>query len=438
MTDLPARWLDVDLGNVATFVMGQAPPGQDCNKNGEGAPFVKAGEFGLTHPVIREWTTRPLKIARSTDVLICVVGATCGKINLGADCAIGRSVAAIRPNHGLRQDYLFQFLQTQISSLRAGSTGSAQGVISQDALSKVRLPLAPRAEQDRIVAKIDSLVAKSKRARVHLDHVSKLVKRYKQAFLDAAFRGDLTAEWRAARGGLNPEMVEIREIAEVVTGATPPSASKAEYFGGTIAFFKPTDLDAGYHVTSPRETLTEMGAHRLRLVPSGSTLVTCIGATIGKTGFARVECCTNQQINALIPDPNRVLPEWLYWGTVSPTFQNNIIQNASATTLPIINKGRFQRLSFSLPTLEEQVELVRLIEAAFAWIDRLTSEATSARKLIDHLDQAILSKAFRGELVPQDRDDEPASVLLERIKAEQIGVTAARRGRGRPRLATAI
>ena len=65
--------------------------------------------------------------------------------------------------------------------------------------------------------------------------------------------------------------------------------------------------------------------------------------------------------------------------------------------------------------MDEQREIVPRIESAFAWTDRLATEATSARRLIDHLDQAILSKAFRGELVAQDPNDEPASVLLERI-----------------------
>jgi type I restriction enzyme S subunit len=70
---------------------------------------------------------------------------------------------------------------------------------------------------------------------------------------------------------------------------------------------------------------------------------------------------------------------------------------------------------------------------AFTWIDRLASEATSARKLIDHLDQAVLAKAFRGELVPQDPNDEPAGVLLERIRAERAGApTRAKRGSTRP------
>ena len=71
---------------------------------------------------------------------------------------------------------------------------------------------------------------------------------------------------------------------------------------------------------------------------------------------------------------------------------------------------------------------MRRVETAFAWIDRLASEATSARKLIDYLDQAVLAKAFRGELVPQDLNDESASALLERIRAERAAAPGKERG----------
>jgi type I restriction enzyme, S subunit len=64
------------LGDFTEIVMGQAPPGSDCNKSGRGAVFVKAGEFNGRRPLIREWTTNPLKLARVGDVLVCVVGAT--------------------------------------------------------------------------------------------------------------------------------------------------------------------------------------------------------------------------------------------------------------------------------------------------------------------------------------------------------------------------
>jgi type I restriction enzyme S subunit len=65
-----------------------------------------------------------------------------------------------------------------------------------------------------------------------------------------------------------------------------------------------------------------------------------------------------------------------------------------------------------LPSVHEQKAICQRIETAFAWIERVAIEAASARKLINHLDQAVLAKAFRGELVPQDPNDEPASVLL--------------------------
>jgi type I restriction enzyme S subunit len=80
----------VSLGKVSETIMGQAPPGAHCNKDGRGTIFVKAGEFSAIAPVIREWTTRPLKLAKEGDVLVCVVGATAGKVNLAIDCAIGR------------------------------------------------------------------------------------------------------------------------------------------------------------------------------------------------------------------------------------------------------------------------------------------------------------------------------------------------------------
>ncbi|MFE0756404.1 hypothetical protein ACFW16_20750 [Inquilinus sp. NPDC058860] len=91
-----------------------------------------------------------------------------------------------------------------------------------------------------------------------------------------------------------------------------------------------------------------------------------------------------------------------------------------------------------MPSPEKRAEIVRHIEAAFVRIDRLAAEAEGARKLLDRLDQAVLAKAFRGELVPQDSADEPALVLLDRIRAERAAKGAVTKGRrGRPRKAMA-
>ena len=138
--------------------MGQAPPGKDCNSNGEGTVFVKTGEFGKLYPEEVAWTTNPLKFAKNGDVLICVVGATIGKLNLGIECAIGRSVAAIRPNTNLDTKYLYYSLMPYTLKLRRESRGSAQGVIGKSELNSIKLRLPPLDEQHRIVAKVDELM----------------------------------------------------------------------------------------------------------------------------------------------------------------------------------------------------------------------------------------------------------------------------------------
>jgi type I restriction enzyme S subunit len=169
----------VSLGDITEVLMGQAPPGADCNKDGHGHVFVKAGEFDERRPLVREWTTNPLKIARRGDVLVCVVGATAGKINEAIDCAIGRSVAAVRPNSaGLLSSYLYHFLSTQVMGLRAKSQGLAQGVITRDMLQEIAIPLPPLPEQRRIAEvldRADALRAKRRAALAQLDTLTQSI-----------------------------------------------------------------------------------------------------------------------------------------------------------------------------------------------------------------------------------------------------------------------
>lgn len=181
----------VALGSLAELVMGQAPAGSDCNKSGVGIPFVKVGEFGITYPEIREWTTKPLKMASTSDVLICVVGATIGKLNLGIDCAIGRSVAAIRPGLKLRQKYLFYFLQTKVLEIRASSKGSAQGVITRQQLLEMSIPDLPLATQDRIIQHLENAKFSLDQALSDLIKVSSSTDLLRRSVLNSAFAGKL-------------------------------------------------------------------------------------------------------------------------------------------------------------------------------------------------------------------------------------------------------
>ena len=89
-------------------------------------------------------------------------------------------------------------------------------------------------------------------------------------------------------------------------------------------------------------------------------------------------------------------------------------------TMDILNLGILKKLPIALPPVEEQTEIVRLVEQYFALADTLEKNLANAKQRVDNLTQSILAKAFKGELVPQDPNDEPADKLLERIKAARI------------------
>ena len=184
----------VSLGTCIDLIMGQAPPGNKCNKDGEGTPFVKVGEFAKLYPTIEEWTLKPLRLAKAGDVLICVVGATVGKINLGIDCAIGRSVAAIRPKNVLLQKYLYYFLELKMLEIRGQSKGSAQGVITKDYINSIQIPLPELSAQQTVLDLLESNFSQIEKSIEVSDKIERESLSLRRSLLQAAFTGQLAKE----------------------------------------------------------------------------------------------------------------------------------------------------------------------------------------------------------------------------------------------------
>ena len=210
----------------------------------------------------------------------------------------------------------------------------------------------------------------------------------------------------------------LGDIAEIITGNTPSKDIK-EYYSGNIPFFKPTDLEQGIHTKYSKDRLTPLGFEQSRKLPANSVLVTCIGATIGKTGLTTVEGTCNQQINAIIPT-SAILAKFLFYVCISDYMQHEIKANASATTLPILNKGNFSKIAITIPPLQEQSRIVKSIEHWLSLVDCIEKNKDNLQRTIKEAKSKILTLAIHGKLVPQDPTDEPASELLKRInpKAE--------------------
>ena len=202
-----------------------------------------------------------------------------------------------------------------------------------------------------------------------------------------------------------------------VTGSTP-STKDSSLYGNDYPFYKPTDLDAGFEVYHSEDSVSERGYLSGRSLPDKSVLVTCIGATIGKTGYIRNTGICNQQINAILPI-EEVSSEYIYFCMCSEFEQRQIWTNSSATILPILNKSKFENLLLPIPPKGQQMAIVNEIKELLSFVEIIRKEKSTLQETIKTAKSKILDLAIRGQLVPQNSNDEPAAVLLERIRLEK-------------------
>lgn len=436
MSELPTGWINASLDEIAEFVMGQAPNASNCNTDGIGTIFVKAGEFGKLTPVVREWTTHPLKYAQSGDVLICVVGATSGKINLGIDCAIGRSVAAIRPASNINQKYIYYFLLTKVDTLRKGSTGSAQGVISKPDLSRIHIPTPPAAEQAHIARVLDGLLAQVDTLKARLDALPALIKRFRQSVLSAAVSGQLTKEWRLGKEYSTADVLLSNLIDNSLVGLVRSAEEQSENSEQGTPYFKMNNINNDWGISLESLTyvaVSKSEAERYSLKEGDWLFNTrnskeLVGKSCVWRGGEKTFVFNNNILRSRFS--KRTSSHFIEVWFRSPLGRHGLDQVKSATTsVAAIYQKSLMCQTVPLPSPEEQNEIVRRVEQLFAFADQLEVRLADARARVDALTQSILAKAFRGELVPQDPADEPASALLQRIKAQRAAAPKPKRGR---------
>jgi type I restriction enzyme, S subunit len=338
----------------------------------------------------------------------------------------------LRSQGAVEAKYVWRYLRQR--SFRRDAEKSMTGAVGQrrvprQYLQETRLPVPPFPEQKRIVAKLDALTARSARARKDLARIDTLVTRYKQAVLSKAFSGELTKtpsdQWTEVSIGTVLEDIRYgtSKKCAVDPDLTPvlriPNVSNGEI-----------DLTDLKHADFDQNETEKLGLRK------GDVLVIRSNGSLDLVGRSAV-VDTNAEgmlfagyLIRLRFDQDKLTPMFLHLALQAPDMRRRVEALAKSTSgVNNINSKQIQGLEFRLPPIREQEEIVRRIESAFQKIDRLAAEASRALELTDKLDEAILAKAFRGELVPQDPNDEPASVLLECIKAERAAAAKAKRGR---------
>ena len=282
-----------------------------------------------------------------------------------------------------------QFVLDSIFQTETGNVN--QGNIGSENTLNLLIPLPPLAEQKRIVQKIEQLFALVDIIEVNKKALEKLIEQAKNQVLSDAIAGKLTrqdpndepAEELLKRIGKTtaPDTpyekmlpkgwawCKLGDIGEILTGNTPSKGERA-FYGNDFPFFKPNDLDIGKVETS-LDSLSVLGYKQARKVPKGSILVTCIGS-IGKTGITQVEGAFNQQINAIIPF-ECIDNYFIYYLMLSKEIQEQLNTKASATTIAILNKSKFENTLIPLPPLAEQHRIVKKIETYFSFFDTIES-----------------------------------------------------------------
>ena len=182
-----------------------------------------------------------------------------------------------------------------------------------------------------------------------------------------------------------------------VTGNTPPK-NNGGLFGSFMPLVKPPELcDA--ELDTSEDGLSELGVPFARTVPPNSILVSCIG-NLGKIGLNTVPVAFNQQINAILPDARKALPRFMFFQVLSCTFKDQLESMASGTTVPIVNKSKFNSIQIVLPPLSEQKRIVTLLDEVFAHI--ATAKANAEQNLQNA--RALFAAGFSSFATATEQD----------------------------------
>lgn len=476
---LPDSWTTAPIGSL-TVETSQRVPAEDDEFTYIDISSVDRQKKSILTPqqlVGKDAPSRARKVVQSGDVLVSMTRPNLNAVayvSAELDGQIASTGFDVLRAPSLDPRWLFYLVRSGdfVEAMSSLVQGALYPAIRSKDVREYQAPLAPFNEQKRIADKLDALLKQVDSCREKLDRVPLILTRFRQAVLAAATSGALTENWRdvnldkVSAGSLSKSVQAAHEAAgghKAGNAAAPTEdvhdLTKDMFPVGwelhvlrdlvrpdkpiTYGILKPgPELDDGVlyvrvadfpsdrlNLASIRKTSHSIDKEFRRSRLSTGDILLSIRGTVGRLVVIpqELEGANITQDSARLSIQPQLNRDYILWFLRSNLAQERMKRSEKGVAVRGINIGDVRALQVALPSRKEQDEIVRRVEKLFAFADCLEARYSTARKLIDQLVPSLLAKAFRGELVEQDPNDEPASVLLERIRAERTKPVAARR-----------
>lgn len=448
MTDinLPKEWIDAQLGAFNEIQSGIGFPKTFQGRVSGVYPVYKVGDvsrsvlnakgkLAIAENYVDESDVKQLRgvVFQEGTTLFAKIGEAV-RLNRRAYVTkkglADNNVMGVKPFFNEMDKFVHYFLKTV--ELGEASRSTTVPSIRKSDIEEIEIPFPPLAEQQQIAQKLDELLAQVDTLKTRLDAIPKILKRFRQSVLAAAVSGRLTEEWRGEMNSENWISVELLDVVQTkprnsfspqgveyetqVKNLTLSATTSGVFKHDKYKYVDIEISDDSYLWLEPDDILIQR-ANSLEYV----------GVSAIYTGKAKTYTYPDLMMKCRANE--KVLTKFLHYSLSSSSARKYFRENATGTTgnMPKINQGVVCSLPINLPSIQEQVEIVRRVEQFFAYADQIEQRVKDAQARVNHLTQSILAKAFRGELTAEWRAQNPelisgensAAALLERIKVEQ-------------------
>lgn len=426
---IPSNWCWTYIHNIAIVVTGKTPSKKNKEYYGGKFPFFKPADLdaGRNMQYATEYLSEKGKsisvIIPEKSTGICCIG-TIGKcgyflVEGTTNQQINTVISKINPLYS----YYFFNTNSFVRELISKASATTIAIVNKSKLESCLFPVAPLNEQQRIVNRIESLFAKLDRAKELIENTLAQFEQNKMAILHRAFIGELTAKWRKEKGILKDTWKSMAlENCGTWSGGGTPSMSCGDYWeNGNIPWITSKDMKNIY-IEKTQKYITEKGVEcsSAKYIDKPAILfVTRSGILrrIFPVCMVKIPFTVNQDLKVLVPS-KMVCLEYLYWICIYKS--NKILGTCmkSGTTVESISTDKLKKFKITVPTIEEQQEIVNILDRLLAKYNKIKNLEQQLEK-IELLKKAILAKAFRGELGTNNPDEESAENLLKEILAEK-------------------